>query len=315
MPREFDPRAASKRKHGDTSEDFAPAKKKKILPPKHEHNHPSVNELKKRIRDVKRLLNRVDLPADARIIQERALAGYEKDLEDELARRNRSQMIKKYHFVRFLDRKAATKDLNRLLRREKEISKSDADSATKDGKLAALAKEIHVARVNQNYTIYYPLTQKYIALYAEKKQKKDKKGPTASSDNQSQSDSDGGAGAGSKLIFSTTGVRPPMWQVVEKCMEEGTLDLLREGKLDAQIGGADSPAPESKAKVTDDAGKVRNQDTVSKKSSGKSREADASKSKQDKKSKRAPAKEDAYRDAKNNDNDDGDESDGGFFEI
>ena len=67
-----------------------------------EARHPSVNELKRRVRDVKRLLNRVDLPADARIVQERALAGYEKDLQAELDRRERSEMIKRYHFVRFL---------------------------------------------------------------------------------------------------------------------------------------------------------------------------------------------------------------------
>lgn len=70
--------------------------------PRNEKEYPSVNELKKRIRDVKRLLNKKDLPADARVLQERALAGYEQDLEEELARRERSHMIKKYHFVRFL---------------------------------------------------------------------------------------------------------------------------------------------------------------------------------------------------------------------
>ena len=67
-----------------------------------EKEYPSINELKKRIRDVKRLLNKANLPADARILQERALAGYEQDLMEETARRERSQMIKKYHFVRFL---------------------------------------------------------------------------------------------------------------------------------------------------------------------------------------------------------------------
>lgn len=116
MPREFsrekrahsDSTTTSKRKYHEGSEDSQPAKKKKVHPPKHEHNYPSVNELKKRIRDVKRLLNRVDLPADARIVQERALAGYEEDLEDELARRHRSQMIKKYHFVRFLGTRTPT---------------------------------------------------------------------------------------------------------------------------------------------------------------------------------------------------------------
>lgn len=35
-------------------------------------------------------------------MQERALKGYERDLELEKARRQRSEMIRKYHFVRFL---------------------------------------------------------------------------------------------------------------------------------------------------------------------------------------------------------------------
>jgi hypothetical protein len=69
--------------------------------PRNEKEYPSINELKSRIRGVKRLLNK-DLPADARIVQERALAGYEQDLAEETARRERSNMIKKYHFVRFL---------------------------------------------------------------------------------------------------------------------------------------------------------------------------------------------------------------------
>lgn len=76
-------------------------KAKKHIKPR-AHPGPSVNELKRRIRDVKRLLNHKELPADARIVQERALAGYEKELKEELERRKRSEMIKRYHFVRFL---------------------------------------------------------------------------------------------------------------------------------------------------------------------------------------------------------------------
>lgn len=129
-----------KRKHRGPSEDVLPVKKKKES---QEHNtsanigdettrlrqrkkpsridgtqnqHQSVNELKRRIRDVKRLLNRVDLPADARIVQERALAGYEKDLAEETARRKRSEMIKKYHFVRFLGMQGCFVSVTHLLR-------------------------------------------------------------------------------------------------------------------------------------------------------------------------------------------------------
>lgn len=121
-------RASSKRKSRDGSDDIKPRKKqhrhasveedfsgddevprtkssnkfKAKAAGRNEKEYPSVNELKKRIRDVKRLLNKKDLPADARVLQERALAGYEQDLDEELARRERSHMIKKYHFVRFL---------------------------------------------------------------------------------------------------------------------------------------------------------------------------------------------------------------------
>lgn len=63
----------------------------------------SINDLKRRIRDVKRLLTRAEnLSPEARIVQERALKGYERELEQEQARRQRSEMIRKYHFVRFL---------------------------------------------------------------------------------------------------------------------------------------------------------------------------------------------------------------------
>lgn len=79
-----------------------PSRAKGNSAPRQEKEYPSVNELKKRIRDVKRLLNKQNLSADARVVQERALSGYEQDLAEETARRERSQMISKYHFVRFL---------------------------------------------------------------------------------------------------------------------------------------------------------------------------------------------------------------------
>jgi hypothetical protein len=208
------------------------------------------------------------------------------------------------------DRKAASKDLNRLLRREKEISDSDLDKAAKEEKLAALARKIHVARVNHNYTIYYPLTQKYVALYAEKKKKK--KESTAESEKPNESDAE----VGSKLIYETTGERPPMWSVVEKCMEDGTLDLLREGKLNSEEGEKGSQAPEQKRskKSTDEDQHARNKSSkerVSDKASGKSRKSER---KEDRKPTKSSATEGAYW-SSNEHNDDGNESDGGFFEV
>lgn len=62
----------------------------------------SVNAVKKRMRDVSRLLQRPEgLPADVRIENERALAAYQQELAAADQEKVRQKMIKKYHMVRF----------------------------------------------------------------------------------------------------------------------------------------------------------------------------------------------------------------------
>lgn len=130
------------------------------------------------------------------------------------------------------DRKTATKQLNRLLRREKQ---QDLDAKQK----ARLAQKIHVARVNLNYTIYYPLTEKYLSLYPKSKGKPEEVGAESASESDSKDRKkyDGDA-------------KPPLWPAVEKCMEEGSLDLLREGKLNIGADGQKISAAGKKSAVT-----------------------------------------------------------------
>ncbi|CAI7587472.1 unnamed protein product [Penicillium glandicola] len=316
--------APSKRKTRDGSEDVPPARKKvhrkadndqgqfvdfskgnaskpKVtqkykdkFAPKPEKEYPSINDLKKRIRDVKRLLNKMDLSADARILQERALAGYEQDLVDETTRRERSSLIKKYHFVRFLDRKTATKELNRLTRREKE---EDLDSKQK----ARLAAKIHTCRVNLNYTIYYPLTEKYISIYPNGKP------DAAEPESELQ-----------KQEIKSTDAKPPMWSVVEKCMEEKTLDLLREGKLHINANGEKIQASSSSTTTATDTTKEKSKKKEQKETKATTQK-DKHVSKDDKNSKKEkPAR--SERASKKHETsqqvnvEDQDDSDGGFFE-
>ncbi|KAJ5103285.1 hypothetical protein N7532_003814 [Penicillium argentinense] len=277
-----------------------------------EKDYPSVNDLKRRIRDVKRLLNKSDLPADARILQERALAGYEEDLAQETARRERSTMIKKYHFVRFLDRKTATKQLNRLLRREKE-GKLDSQ------KKSSLERKIHAARVNLNYTIYYPLTEKYIALYPKSKGKDSE---DAAADSGSESDDQ----YNQKDAESE---KPALWSVVEKCMKEETLDRLREGKLN--IGPDGNPvAPSKKAAPSAQSKKPKAEKPKSEKTKNDKPKYEPKNAKQDEakpttRRERRADKRDQYGQREHQRLQgkgrhhvaapaDGDESDGGFFE-
>lgn len=303
--------------YGSGGEPTFSRKSKAQSAPRKEHEYPSVNELKKRIRDVKRLLNKVDLPADVRIVQERALAGYEQDLAEEIARRQRSQMIKKYHFVRFLgksanpqplvamligtDRKTATKELNRLLRREEEKGKN-LDSSQK----AQLAQKIKNARVNLNYTIYYPLTEKYMSIYP-----KDKDEAHAESEPEPSKQENKG----------TKDVKPPLWSVVASCMENGTLDQLREGKLNINANGekiqtSSSVGASALPKTTDKKHKkAREQESNADTAAQKAKHV----SRGDNEGEKPPRRERAsgrrqYEAQMNKPQDENEDSDGGFFE-
>ncbi|KAL4925609.1 Efg1 domain-containing protein [Aspergillus undulatus] len=283
--------------------------------------YPSINDLKRRIRDSKRLLNKPDLPADKRIIQERALAGYEKELADEERRRERSRMIKKYHFVRFLDRKTATKEVTKLTKKHAELSADETlDDQTKQRKLAKLDAHLHTAKVNLNYTIYYPLTEKYVSIYAEKKKGGGSRGHidgTEDSDDETQTRNQAKNASGRRpsASSSTNASTTPgsgsqaMWLAVQKCMEEGTLDLLREGKLnlgDKETGSKKEKSnPETTKKNAGDKGKKAARKDKSAKSSTSNTNIDKIQRKgRSGPSVPTPAPVES-----------GDESDGGFFEM
>ncbi|KAL6236560.1 hypothetical protein BDW75DRAFT_206338 [Aspergillus navahoensis] len=269
-----------------------------------ERQHPSVNELKRRIRDVKRLLAKPDLSADKRVIQERALAGYEKELAGEERRRERSRMIKKYHFVRFLDRKTATKEVKRLTRKRDELAKdNDIDEATKQKKLEKLEARMHTANVNLNYTIYYPLTEKYISIYAEKKKKKSK-------DQDEDVDMEEETTQQKEAVTAaTTAEKKAMLQTVEKCMQDGTLDLLREGKLNPNTGSGAEAGMKTQAKSKSKSKPQRKKDTGDKTAGGKEKTETKTSNPDSRRGK--SAKHAAPKPAEQSE----DESDGGFFEI
>ena len=177
--------------------------------------HKSVNPLKSKIRDLERLLARSEhLPAGVKIEKERALAGYKQDLEQAMHGKQRQHMISKYHKVRFFERQKAT----RALRKVQKQLLDDSDQRIED---EARKASVHAAQVDVNYTIYYPLTEKYVSLFPLEKRASDK--------NVSQSPE-----TGKDVSIEGKMVRPPMWAIVERCMEEGTLDQLREGKLSTQ---------------------------------------------------------------------------------
>ncbi|KAM5450964.1 18S rRNA maturation protein [Microsporum audouinii] len=220
----------------------------------------SVNDLKSKIRATKRLLEHSkNLPADVRVEKERALKGYQRDLEKAEENRARNAIISKYHFVRFLERKTATQNLKKLRRLKEKLESEEGNgdegnkstSPSKPERLAELEKQIYFTQVDLNYAIYSPLTEKYISLYPSDKSK-EKEGKrrnkkdesdgqeqeTAESEEEEESNEERSA-LGQRLapIRHASSVKPPLWYAVEQSMKDGTLDLLREGKLGITVTG------------------------------------------------------------------------------
>lgn len=106
--------------------------------------------------------------------------------------------------------------------------------------------------------------------------------------------------------------KPPLWTVVAKCMEENTLDLLREGKLNINFKGEKVQGVSSKATTTD-----ANKENSEKKKHGKDSKGDSQKDKSNKRDKNGNKKEKRSHekhDVPKTNVEDDDESDGGFFE-
>lgn len=194
----------------------------------------SVSYLKGRIRDVTRTLERSkNLPENVRIEKERALASYKVDLEEAENEKRKKHMIKKYHMVRFFERQKATRKLKRL---KNLASKTEPQNT----ELLDLREKIHRAQVDLNYTLYCPLNEKYTSLYKR-------------TDHTGSADITMSDATPSTCESTAETLKPPMWSAVENCMEDGTLEALREGKLANQLVRDDvegsSPATARKFKA------------------------------------------------------------------
>lgn len=97
-----------------------------------------------------------------------------------------------------------------------------------------------------NYTIYYPLTEKYLSLYPQEKKREIVNGHNqnvANNDvdveNEEESGDEGMQTSEDDKPAEKEGggEKPPMWEIIKKCMANKTLDKLRDGKLNIGFDG------------------------------------------------------------------------------
>ncbi|GAB7339867.1 hypothetical protein MBLNU457_6400t1 [Dothideomycetes sp. NU457] len=208
-------------------------KKRKTNPHPSRSLQPSThatNPLKSRIRSLTRQLARDDtdttskpMPADIRIGHERELASLRSQLADAERARRKSEMISKFHMVRFFDKQKAVRRLKRARRELAEAVKEDS------AEVAAKADEVRRKEVDVDYAQYYPLDVAYSSLW-----------PTGKKGKKDEEETGGDEAKGDR----------EMWELVKKCGEEGKLDALRNGKVYmAQSEGAVQAAAEKKKTV------------------------------------------------------------------
>lgn len=219
--------------------------------------------LSDKIHSLRRLLDKAtDMPADIRQERTRELQGYIEDQQRNLAKKEKRAITRRYHFVRFVERQKAERKLKKLEKNFGKVMIEADDSAlhvvdtdtrnaigysaeltTNDvsGSQALLSTEtlarrqqifhqqLHEAKVDVNYTIYAPLDQKYISLFplnsnSQEAQSGNRRPQSLGDDNIRLDNNEAG------ILRDDSGEKPPLWYEVEKAMQSGSLEMLRDGR-------------------------------------------------------------------------------------
>lgn len=186
--------------------------------------HP-VNQLKSQIRSIKRLLERDErLPATVRVEKERELQTAQRALQASQHAKEKSDMIGRYHKVRFFDKQKATK---RLKRAKKELQECEGNGRESR---AVLKEKVRNAEVDVLYAQYFPLDEHYVSLFPRKRvDAEDVEDEKEKEREETEPERRGD---------------PDMRRRVEDCMVLGTLDDLRNGKLKQQKDGLNESSEE-----------------------------------------------------------------------
>lgn len=115
---------------------------------------------KKKIKSIEQLLQKEGLPADVRIEKERALKALRIDLKNTQQKLKTQKLAKKYHMVRFFERKKAVRKLKQAKKAFDEATEEGVKKDIKKARRALLHSQVDVA-----YVILFPKSEKYVSLY------------------------------------------------------------------------------------------------------------------------------------------------------
>ena len=117
-------------------------------------------KIKKKIRDIERLLRKDTLGADIRLENERALKALRVELEEAQSRLKERKTAKKYHMVRFFEKKKALRKLKQATKEVKRLEEEGDKKAIKKAR-----RVLKHAQIDTAYVLLFPKSQKYLSLY------------------------------------------------------------------------------------------------------------------------------------------------------
>lgn len=115
---------------------------------------------KKEIKKIQNLLQKDDLPADVRVEKERALKALKVDLKHSQFNLKVKERAKKYHMVRFFERKKAIRKLKQATKAHNEAVEEGSKKEIKKARKVLKHTQIDVA-----YVFMFPKSEKYVSLY------------------------------------------------------------------------------------------------------------------------------------------------------
>ncbi|KAM0286305.1 hypothetical protein ACHAQH_001036 [Verticillium albo-atrum] len=233
----------SKRSFSEQLEDAAPedgpstgpSHSNKKFKPSNSDGRPQVSKKwkQKRVRDIKRQLQRnSNMPATIRHDLEQEIQSLQNQRGEDKVRKMRSDMIGRYHMVRFFERQKAERRLKKFKRALKE-----ADDPEKKAKAET---DVHMSEVDIAYAQFFPHLEPYISLWP--------KGKGESDATPTKAEAPRAPGVPKPVFSENPADKPPMWHAIEKAMREGpaALEKLRDRRDAAGLSIRSAPEPSFK---------------------------------------------------------------------
>ncbi|KAI0971650.1 hypothetical protein F4678DRAFT_70530 [Xylaria arbuscula] len=190
-------------------------------------NLASIAWIKKRARTIERRLNHsASLPANVQHDLEKELEHHRQKIDDQSDKKKRNDMIKKYHMVRFFERKKADRLVKQL--------RTQLEATTDKEEKKKFEADLHIAEIDALYPRYFPHRERYVSLY-----------PSPSSDQDAQGSAKAEDASAAARSLNTE--RPPLWGEIEKAAKKGTwaLTQIQERRLTRSKAPREGPSKHS----------------------------------------------------------------------